>query len=171
MQQYLLPLRRVKVRKDIKNIIVIIYINTALYIKVSVRSTEKVIKTLHNNKYKNVKIILDGISFDSKKEAQRYNELKSLQHTGEILDLKTHIKYILIPAVRESSHEKFIKGKNKGNFKKGRIIERECSYFADFVYIHDGKTIVEDAKGFRTKEYIIKRKLMLFVYGIKIKEV
>lgn len=51
------------------------------------------------------------------------------------------------------------------------MIERECSYKADFMYEENGKSVVEDVKGFRTKEYIIKRKLMLYQYGIRISEV
>lgn len=53
---------------------------------------------------------------------------------------------------------------------KRRCIERECTYVADFVYLQDGEIIVEDTKGFRTPEYKIKRKLMLFLKGIRIKE-
>lgn len=52
-----------------------------------------------------------------------------------------------------------------------RVAERRCNYYADFVYMQDGKQIVEDAKGKRTKEYVIKRKLMLFLRGIRIREV
>lgn len=62
-----------------------------------------------------------------------------------------------------------------GNDFKGKpvrvLMERSCSYVADFVYECDGETVVEDTKGFRTKEYIIKRKLMLYKYGIQIREI
>ena len=60
----------------------------------------------------------------------------------------------------------------RGGVKPGKLIEKECSYIADFVYKDkDGKTIVEDTKGFRTETYLIKRKLMLFIHGVKIHEV
>lgn len=73
---------------------------------------------------------------------------------------------MLIPAQRESD----IIGP-RGGVKKGKSIERECAYIADFVYAENGKIVVEDTKGVRTPEYIVKRKLMLYLYGIKIKEV
>jgi len=73
----------------------------------------------------------------------------------------------LIPAQREPD----VIGV-KGGVKKGKVIEKECSYIADFVYNdEDGDLIVEDTKGIKTKDYIIKRKLMLYVHGIKITEV
>lgn len=110
------------------------------------------------NKYNNDKVSIDGIQFDSKREARRYYELKLLQMAGKIADLTRQTKYILIPAQRDSS---------------GKLIERECSYIADFVYFDKEQqmTVVEDTKGVRTKEYIIKRKLMLHVHGIQIKEI
>ena len=117
-------------------------------------------------KYHNRKVTIDGITFDSKKEASRYCELKLLQQAGEISDLRLQVKYVLIPAQREPDTI----GK-RGGIKKGKLIERECSYIADFAYQENGKTVVEDTKGMRTKEYIIKRKLMLWVHGIRIKEV
>lgn len=108
------------------------------------------------NKYKNSKVVIDGIRFDSKKEARRYIELKMLERSGEISDLKRQVKYNLIPTQKQGK----------------KTIERACDYYADFVYMRrDGCVIVEDTKGVKTPEYIIKRKLMLYVYGIKIKEV
>lgn len=108
-------------------------------------------------KYNNKKITVDGQKFDSKKEARRYQELKLLEKAGEIHDLRTQVKFVLIHSQRDE--------------ETGKVIERECSYKADFVYEEDGKTVVEDVKGYRTKEYIIKRKLMLYRYGIRIREV
>lgn len=108
-------------------------------------------------KYNNKKITVDGQVFDSKKEARRYKELLLLEKAGEIKDLRTQVKFKLIPAQRDEA--------------TGKVVERERSYKADFVYEEDGKTVVEDVKGFRTKEYVIKRKLMLWRYGIRIKEV
>lgn len=104
--------------------------------------------------------------FDSRKEMRRWNELIILEKAGEISALKRQVKYILIP----SQKEVVVK---KGVPRLGRVIEREVGYVADFVY-YDNRTkevVVEDAKGYRTKDYIIKRKLMLYVHGIRIKEV
>ena len=121
-------------------------------------------------KYHNRKVTIDGITFDSQKEAVRFQELRLLERAGAISELRRQVKYILIPAQREESSETFKKGSKKGLLKPGRVIEQECSYIADFVYFQDGKTVVEDAKGVRTPEYKIKRKLMLLNYGIRIKE-
>ena len=107
------------------------------------------------NKYHSKKVTIDGITFDSKKEAKRWNELALLERAGLIHDLQRQIKYELIPSQRLN----------------GRVAERAVSYIADFVYQENGKTVVEDTKGFRTADYIIKRKLMLWVHKIRIKEV
>ena len=104
------------------------------------------------NKYRNRKTEIDGIVFDSLKEARRYHELCLLQLAGKIRDLSMQVEFELIP-------------KQDG--------ERACKYKADFVYhmADTGKMVVEDVKGKRTREYIIKRKLMLWRHGIKIVEV
>lgn len=128
-------------------------------------------KGYRSTKYHNRKVTVDGITFDSQKEAVRFQELRLLERAGAISELRRQVKYILIPAQREESSETFKKGSKKGLLKPGLVIEQECSYIADFVYFQDGNTVVEDAKGVRTPEYIIKRKLMLLNYGIKIKEV
>ena len=91
----------------------------------------------------------DGQVFDSQKEYNRWCNLRLLERAGKISDLKRQVKYELIP-------------KQEG--------ERACNYMADFVYCQDGETVVEDCKGFRTEGYKIKRKLMLWVHGIKVKE-
>lgn len=131
-------------------------------------------------KYRNKKVTTpDGETFDSKKEYRRWMQLKGMEDAGEIRHLRRQVKYTLIPAQYD--------GGAKG---KGKLIERECSYISDFVYEipHDSpgitkygmgfveidggaETVVEDTKGIRTKDYIIKRKLMLYLYGIRIKEV
>lgn len=125
-------------------------------------------------KYNNKKIIVDGIKFDSKKEALRYKELKMLEKAGIISNLQRQVKYTLIPAQYERTDEIYTRGKDKGKPKKGRLIERECAYYADFIYMQDGNTIVEDVKGYRDGQaynlFVIKRKLMLYVHGIIIKE-
>lgn len=111
------------------------------------------------NKYRNKKV--NG--YDSKKEARRAAELKLLQRQGHISDLREQVPYVLIPSQYE---EMIVNGR-----KKPVCVEKQCKYIADFVYLKDGKTVVEDTKGFRTSDYIIKRKLMLKEHKIKIKEV
>ena len=98
-------------------------------------------------KYRNVKTTLDGISFDSRKEANRYSELRILEKAGLIQNLQMQVKYVLIPEQREPDTLGA-----RGGVHKGRLIEKECAYIADFVYEEDGKTVVEDTKGFRTKD-------------------
>jgi glycosyltransferase A (GT-A) superfamily protein (DUF2064 family) len=105
------------------------------------------------NKYHNMPTkTADGIVHDSRKEARRWCELKLLEKAGKITDLQRQVKYELIP-------------KQEG--------ERACSYVADFVYhdVDSNKKVVEDTKGKKTKDYVIKRKLMLYVHGIKIREI
>lgn len=117
-------------------------------------------------KYGSKKVTIDGIVFDSKKEANRYCELKLLERAGRITNLELQKPFELIPTQREP--ETMTK---TGKVKQGKVIEQSVKYIADFVYTENGKTVVEDTKGYKTKDYIIKRKLMLYVYGIKIKEV
>lgn len=120
------------------------------------------------SKYHAKKVEVDGITFDSKKEYRRYLELKALEKAGIIKNLERQVKYTLIPAQREPDTIG-----SRGGVKKGKLIERECSYYADFVYTikETGETVVEDVKGMRTPEYKIKRKLMLYIHNIKIKEI
>lgn len=119
------------------------------------------------NKYGADKVVVDGIRFDSKREARRYQDLFLLLKAGEISDLRMQVKYQLIPVQREPDRIG-----PKGGRKPGRVIEKEVDYVADFVYKdREGNEIVEDTKGFRTKDYVIKRKLMLWVHNIRIREV
>lgn len=113
-----------------------------------------------SNKYGNKKITYKGITFDSQKEFFRYKVLLNMEQKGLISDLKLQVPFELIP-----SQYKVINGKKK-------CIEKACVYYADFVYtnIENGEMIVEDAKGKRTDVYIIKKKLMLYKYGIEILE-
>jgi len=124
-------------------------------------------------KYGNRKVVIDGITFDSEREAHRYTELKLLEKAGKITGLQLQREFELIPAQREFTDKKYTKGPNKGKVKPGKVIERKCSYVADFVYwdLENNCMVVEDTKGMRTTEYIIKRKLMLYMRGIRIKEV
>ena len=117
------------------------------------------------NKYHNRKVkTSDGVVHDSRKEANRWVELKLLEGAGEITELKRQMEFLLIPP----QYEEIKTGKKK----KRKLVERACVYRADFVY-HDkyGNMVVEDTKGYKTRDYIIKRKMMLYVYGIKITEV
>lgn len=123
------------------------------------------------SKYGSRKQTVSWITFDSRREARRFQELRLLELAGEISDLRLQVKYVLIPTQRAPSFEVYKRGPNKGRRKPGEVLEKECSYIADFVYTKGDETVVEDAKGVRTKEYIIKRKLMLERYGIRIKEV
>lgn len=109
------------------------------------------------SKYKNIKCKVGTEVFDSRREADRYLELCYLQKAGIITELARQVKFVLIPAQRDKT--------------SSRVIEREIAYIADFVYNRDGQTVVEDVKGVRTRDYVIKRKLMLFVHGIRIAEV
>ena len=119
-------------------------------------------------KYGNAKAEVDGKTFDSRKEARRYYELQLLEHAGTIKDLQTQKRFLLIPTQREPDTVG-----PRGGVKPGKVIEHEVAYIADFVYTDTatGAQVVEDTKGVRTKEYIIKRKLMLYVHGIRIREI
>ena len=126
------------------------------------------------NKYFNKKTKVNGIEFDSRKEANRYMELLLLQRAGEIQDLRLQEKFVLIPAQYErvETGEYYKTGASKGLPKAKEVcVEKAVIYKADFVYTEKGKMVVEDTKGVKTKDYIIKRKLMLKEFGIKIKEV
>ena len=102
------------------------------------------------------------MTFDSVKEYKRWTELSLLERAGKIKDLQRQVKFTLIPTQRETVEPG----------KKGKVIEHQCSYIADFVYTTEsGKQVVEDTKGYRTPDYIIKRKLMLWLNGIRIHEV
>ena len=109
----------------------------------------------NGSKYGNKKVVVNGIQFDSKREARRYMDLKAMEMAGQIQNLQLQVKYLLIPSQRID----------------GKVVEREVTYVADFVYEQDGKTIVEDSKGHRTKDYILKRKMCLYLLGIRIREV
>lgn len=125
------------------------------------------------NKYGSRKITRDGMTFDSLKEYRKFRELHLLKKAGEIADLKRQVEFELIPAQFEEvpTGEYYKRGERTGQPKMKRVcLEQSVKYIADFTYTKNGETIVEDTKGFRTADYIIKRKLMLYRHGIKIKE-
>ena len=107
------------------------------------------------SKYNSTKIVYDGLKFDSKKEYLRFLDLRMLEKWRVISGLQRQVKHTLIPAQRDEN---------------GKYI-RPVIYVSDFEYIESGKKVVEDVKGFKTKEYIIKKKLLLFNEGITIREV
>lgn len=123
-------------------------------------------------KYGNRKVQFNGIVFDSLKERDRYIDLTILEKAGKIKHLQLQTPFELIPTQYEPSGEVYQSGKKKGQPKPGKVIERACTYYADFTYYTaDGDFVVEDTKGLKTKEYRIKKKLMLFVHGIRIVEI
>ena len=113
----------------------------------------------NGTKYNNRQINYDGMVFDSVKEYCRWDELKLLERAGKISGLQRQVKFELIPAQRIG----------------GKVVEHACRYVADFVYTENGKIVVEDVKGYKKGAaytiFTIKRKLMLQVHGIRIKEI
>ena len=112
------------------------------------------------SKYKAKKTVLDGIEFDSRKEARRYAELKVQELAGMIRDLRLQVRFELIPAQLRPDGTK----------------EEPCYYIADFVYLDSyGRLVVEDVKGYKKgavyQLFVCKRKLMLQVHGIVVKEI
>lgn len=113
------------------------------------------------NKYQAQKCEFNGEKFDSRKELAHYLELRLLERSGEITDLRRQVKFELIPAQKD---------------EKGKCLERAVTYIADFVYKDkQGITVVEDVKGYKEggaySVFTIKRKLMLYFHGIRIKEI
>ena len=102
------------------------------------------------SKYGNQTCVLEGKRFDSIREARRWQELRLMEKAGVIQDLRWQVKFVLVPP---------------------QAGMRGVDYVADFVYTENGKQVVEDAKGMKTKDYVIKKKLMLWMHGIRIKEV
>lgn len=107
------------------------------------------------SKYHSTKVTNRHGRFDSRKEYRRYLVLADMEKRGEISNLERQVEFLLIPSQRDD---------------KGKVIERAVKYKADFRYMHNGAVVVEDVKGVKTKDYIIKRKLMLERFGIRIKE-
>lgn len=134
---------------------------------------------------RSIKCTYDGINFDSTSERDRYIYLSFLEKSGEIFDLKCQVKYELIPAQYEEfeTGEFYKKGEKKGMPKiQRKLVEHAITYIADFVYYDkNGLLCCEDVKGFTHyangmynntyNVFSIKRKLMLYVHGIKVKEI
>lgn len=105
------------------------------------------------SKYHARKTTVDGITFDSRKEADRYLVLKGMEEDGSIEDLRRQVRYELVPAFD-------VDGRHY----------RPVYYVADFVYVEDGREVVEDVKGVMTDVYKLKSKLFARRYGMSIKE-
>ena len=126
------------------------------------------------SKYNNKKVVLEDEEtgtrtvFDSEKEYHRWCQLKLMEEAGEIRDLERQVPFELIPAQYSYTPRYGKKGQRLKDKKKR--LEAACFYNADFTYWQDGEFIVEDSKGKRTADYVIKRKLMLWKHGIRIKE-
>ena len=129
------------------------------------------------SKFHSKKITLPtGEVFDSKLEYERWNFLKAMILAGKVKDLERQVTYVLLPKQTKSSQPI---GKNGTLLKpKVRVVERECTYKADFVYkalvdpvFNIWATIVEDTKGFKTPEYRLKKKMMLYFHAVEIQEI
>lgn len=110
-------------------------------------------------KFNNRKVVLEGATFDSRKEARRYRELQLLERTGEISELQTQFAFVLAESVKFQSESR----------RKPAV-----KYVADFVYIKDGRQVVEDVKSIATRKdkyFRLKKHLMMSVHGIEILEV
>lgn len=110
------------------------------------------------SKYNSRKTTVDGFTFDSKKEAKRYLELKQMEKDGLIHNLQLQVPFVLIP-----SFEVVVDGKKRKR--------RPITYVADFVYYRDDEKVIEDVKGLRTPVYKIKKKLFEYRYHETIREV
>lgn len=104
-------------------------------------------------KYHAKKTTIDGIEFDSAKEAKRYAKLRDMEEAGEIDGLRLQVPFELLPS-----------------FECDGVKYRGMKYVADFVYHRGGKVVVEDCKGFKTAEYKMKKKLMAYINHINIEE-
>lgn len=105
------------------------------------------------SKYHAKKTVVDGIQFDSAKEANRYTKLRDMQQAGEIEGLRLQVPFEILPS-----------------FECEGVKYRGMKYIADFVYCRDGVRVVEDVKGAKTPEYRMKKKLMAYINHINIKE-
>lgn len=126
------------------------------------------------SKYNSRTIKANGMTFDSRKEYMRWNALHLLQKAGKIQGLQRQVKFVLIPAHTETV-KRYSEKTGKRLKDKVVTVEKECSYYADFVYWKDGQQVVEDVKGYKKGPayalFVIKRKLMLQVHGIRVKEI
>ena len=109
------------------------------------------------SKYRNEKVSVNGVKYDSKKEAKRAEQLETQERLGIISQLSKQVKFVLQPSFKFAGHT-----------------IREIAYVADFVYYEKGTQVVEDVKSPITRAnpvYKLKKKMMMYVHGIEIKEV
>ena len=116
------------------------------------------------NKYNAKKCRWGDEVYDSKKEMLRHQELLLLEKAGKISNLERQVEFTLIPTQRAYVEKNGVR-------KPGKVLERSVVYTADFVYTEDEQIVVEDVKGVKTRDYILRRKMMLFLFGIRIREV
>lgn len=119
------------------------------------------------NKYHAKSVVIDGIKFPSGKEGERFLYLRELEKRGEITNLRRQVRFELLPAAYKDV-VKHLKTKDK---VVRRLFLNPVAYVADFVYEKDGQTVVEDTKGYKTPEYVIKKKMMYALKGIEIQEI
>lgn len=105
------------------------------------------------SKYRAKKTVVDGIEFDSAKEAKRFVKLREMQEAGMIQGLRLQVPFEILPS-----------------FECDGVKYRGMKYISDFVYYRDGEQVVEDCKGFKTPEYKMKKKLMAYLNHINIEE-
>mgnify|MGYP003297103902 CR=1 FL=1 len=122
------------------------------------------------SKYHSKKVETEDGLFDSHREKRRWYILKQMEKDGEITELRRQIPFELVPH-QELDTPRKMKVKTKGAKPRTQRSETAVKYFADFTYMKNGKLVVEDSKGMKTPEYVIKRKLMKYVHGIEIVEV
>lgn len=108
---------------------------------------------VNSSKYHARKTVIDGIQFDSAKEAKRYTKLRDMEQAGEIEGLRLQVPFELLPS-----------------FECEGVKYRGMKYIADFVYYRNGVRVVEDVKGVKTPEYKLKKKLMAYINHINVKE-
>lgn len=127
-------------------------------------------RVANRSKYGNSKVEYQGIKFDSKREMQRYIILKDAESKGVISDLRMQVKFELIPAVKET-YIQHLKTKDK---ECTRTLQLPITYTCDFAYIKDNELVIEDvkiSKSMLPKEYVLKKKMMFALKGIKIREI
>lgn len=123
-------------------------------------------------KYGNKKVVINGITFDSKKEGERWLFLKAAEERGDIQNLKRQVKYELLPAIKEEYDEQL---KTK-TVKRYRTTQLAVKYTADFTYNKGGELVVEDVKSSpamtkNDKAFQLRKKLLYYFYHIKIREI
>lgn len=121
----------------------------------------------NRNKYGAKKMTIGGKTFDSKKEGLYYLKLREMELRGEIKNLRRQVPFELLPAVYR---EEVVHLKTKDKVVR-RCVQKAVTYIADFVYTKNGEEVIVDTKGFRTKDYILKKKMMLALLGLTITEV